>query len=108
VNGERVRSACSSSASVTEREVEPYGVFFQRDRYVVGFDRTRSAIRVFRVSRMDDVRPNTRAAKTRDYEIPEGFRVRDHARREAWEPGDEESDVIEAAVRFRFPASIQA
>lgn len=92
----------------TEREVEPYGIFFQRDWYLVGHDTTRQAIRVFRIARMEDVVPNTRAPKQRDYEIPADFRVRSYLNREAWELGDRESGAIQALVRFRFPASIQA
>jgi proteasome accessory factor B len=93
---------------VTEREVEPYGLFHQRDWYLVGRDTGREALRVFRVARIEDVQPNTRSPKRPDYEIPAGFSAESYLRREAWELGEEEAEVIEAGVRFRFPASIQA
>jgi proteasome accessory factor B len=92
----------------TEREVEPYGVFFQRDWYLVGHDTTREAVRVFRIARMEQVKVNTRAPRQPDYEIPADFRVESYLQRAAWELGDREAGAIDAAVRFRFPASIQA
>jgi len=92
----------------TDREVEPFGVFFQRDWYLVGRDTTKQAIRVFRIARMEKVRPNTSKPSKPDYEIPADFRVEGYLQREAWELGDREGGAIDAAVRFRFPASIQA
>jgi proteasome accessory factor B len=94
--------------AVTEREVEPYGLFYQRDWYLVGHDLRREALRVFRVARVEDLQPNPRSPKQSDYEIPAGFSVQSYLEREAWELGEEETETIDAAVRFRFPASIQA
>ncbi|HEX6938251.1 MAG TPA: WYL domain-containing protein [Longimicrobiales bacterium] len=91
----------------TDREVRPYGLVFQRGNwYLVGHDEGRDAIRVFRVGRMEDVKPNTAKPHTPDYEIPEDFRLDDYLRREAWELGDEEP--LRAEVLFRFPRSLWA
>jgi proteasome accessory factor B len=92
--------------TTTEREAEPYGLLFQRDWYLVGFDPDRGAIRVFRVSRMDDVRANTLQPRTRDYEVPGDFDLRAFAGRPAWRLADEEP--LEVEVRFRFPSSLLA
>lgn len=91
----------------TERDVAPYGLFFQRDWYLVGRDATRDAIRVFRVARMEGVRANARAPKQPDYAIPAGFVLRDYLDRSAWELGDD-GEAIAAEVRFEFPLSIRA
>jgi predicted DNA-binding transcriptional regulator YafY len=88
----------------TEREVEPYGLFFQRDWYLVARDLEREALRVFRVSRMEQLQPNTLAPKSRDYEVPSDFRLRDFVGRPAWKLDDEEPFSV--SVRFSFPASL--
>jgi proteasome accessory factor B len=90
----------------TEREVAPYGLFFQRDWYLVGHGALRDAVRVFRVARMEGLEPDTRAPKQPDYEIPPDFHLRDHLDRSAWELGTD--DAVEAEVRFRFPLSVWA
>jgi predicted DNA-binding transcriptional regulator YafY len=92
----------------TEREVEPYGLFFQRDWYLVGHDLTRDAVRVFRVGRIEDPRPNTTAPRTPDYEVPDSFRLRDFTNREAWSLGGDGETPVVAHVRFPFPASLRA
>lgn len=91
---------------VSERHVAPYGLFFQRDWYLVGQDEEAATIRIFRLSRMEDVSLNPKAPKTPDFEPPENFSLRDHLDRRAWELGEEESETVE--VRFRFPASVRA
>jgi proteasome accessory factor B len=91
----------------TDREVQPYGLFFQRGQwYLVAHDLGREEVRVFRVGRMEDVRPNRRAPNTPDYEVPADFRLQDYARRNAWELGEEEP--VRAKVLFRFPLSLWA
>ncbi|HET7322332.1 MAG TPA: WYL domain-containing protein [Longimicrobiaceae bacterium] len=91
----------------TEREVAPYGLFFQRDWYLVGHAAVRDAVRVFRVARMEVPEPNTRAPKQPDYDIPPDFQLSDHLDRSAWELG-EEDDAATAELRFRFPLSAWA
>jgi proteasome accessory factor B len=92
--------------ATTERDVAPYGLFFQRDWYLVGRDATRDAIRVFRVARIDDLHPNTRAPRTPDFAVPPDFHLDEYLDRSAWELGEGES--LEADVAFRFPRSIWA
>jgi proteasome accessory factor B len=93
--------------SATEREVEPYGLFFQRDWYLVARDPAAEALRIFRVSRMDELRPNARAPKSPDFVIPGDFTLQEYLDRSAWELGQEEQATT-ADVRFRFPLSLQA
>jgi proteasome accessory factor B len=87
----------------TDREVECYGLFLRRDWYLVGHDRTRDAMRVFRVSRMDSPVVNTKKPKEEDYEVPGDFRIGDYTSRRPWELV--EGDAIAAEVRVRFPAA---
>jgi proteasome accessory factor B len=89
----------------SERTVEPWGVFFQRDWYLVAHDVDRGARRTFRIGRMERVEPAGRAGA---YEVPDGFDLAALARRDAWEIGDEAERPVEARVRFPFPASVRA
>ncbi|HET8656471.1 MAG TPA: WYL domain-containing protein, partial [Longimicrobiaceae bacterium] len=97
-----------SRGEATEREVAPYGLFFQRDWYLVGHDAARDALRVFRVARIGSIEPNTGVPKQHDYEIPPDFHVRDHLDRSAWELGEDDDDAVSAEVRFHFPLSLSA
>ena len=90
---------------VTDREVDPYGLFFQRDWYLVGVDASAAAVRLFRVSRMDDVKQNQRAPKSPDYEVPEDFSLQNHLDLRAWELGEDET--LNVDVRFHFPLSLR-
>ncbi len=89
-----------SSDTVTERRVEPLGLFFINAHwYLAARDRTRGELRNFRVSRMSGAAVNKQAPRTPDYEIPPEFRLREHAQaREAWDLG--ESEPLTAEVRF--------
>lgn len=89
-----------SSGAITERRVDPYGLFFiYAHWYLAAFDRTRDGVRNFRLSRMSDVAINRKRAQSPDYEIPETFRLREHAQsRTAWDLGDTEPATAE--VRF--------
>ena len=91
----------------TERQVEPYGLFFQRDWYLVSRDPGADGLRIFRVSRIEAVSANGKAPKSPDYEIPAGFSLQQFLDRRAWELG-EEDDALAAEVRFAFPLSLQA
>jgi proteasome accessory factor B len=93
----------------TMREVEPYGLLFQEGHwYLVAQDRSRSAVRVFRVGRMEDVKANPNAPHTPDYEIPGDFRPDAYVGRKAWELGDPDEPAMVADVAFRFPLSLWA
>ena len=85
---------------VTERHVESYGlVFVNAHWYLVARDRTRDAMRNFRLSRMTKLDVNKKKPQTPDYDVPEGFRLREHAKaRDAWDLGD--AEPLYAEVRF--------
>jgi proteasome accessory factor B len=84
----------TADGTKSERVVDPYGLVHRRGNwYVVGNDRSRSAIRAFKVSRMGD---KIRVQEDR-FEVPSGFSAEEHVSLEAWELGDEPTDVT---VRF--------
>ncbi|MFN2587116.1 MAG: helix-turn-helix transcriptional regulator [Actinomycetota bacterium] len=88
----RYRSAADSEAR--EREVDPYGLVHRRGSwYVVGRDRAKDEVRVFKATRIEG---DPRALEHR-YEVPEGFRADEHVAGEAWELGEEPAT---ATVRF--------
>ncbi|MFA5844672.1 MAG: WYL domain-containing protein [Coriobacteriia bacterium] len=63
------------------RDVEPFGLFFREGRwYLVGRDRDLDEVRVFAVSRMGALAPNTGSRKTPDFDVEPGFDVADFAR----------------------------
>ena len=82
-----------------KRSVHPYGLFFVSAHwYLAAFDPARKAMRNFRLSRMSKVGVNKAKPGTPDYEIPPGFRLREHAHaRRPWEFGD--AAALEAQVR---------
>lgn len=98
-----------ASGEDTERDVAPYGLLFQGGHwYLVGHDALREDIRVFRVGRMEEPRPNTKSPKTPDYDIPSDFSLDEYRGRDAWELGSEDDRTVEARVRFEFPTSLWA
>lgn len=93
----------------TDRVVRPYGLLFQHGHwYLVGHDETRDDVRVFRVERMEEPRPNTNRPHTPDYEIPAEFTLDEFRDREAWELGSGDDGVLNARVKFEFPLSLWA
>jgi len=91
------------------RTVRPYGLLFQHGRwYLLAWAEDRDAVRMFRVGRMAEVKPNARSAGTPDYEIPGDFDLRAYSGRRAWELGEGGSPAIQARVWFRFPRSVWA
>lgn len=99
----------------TDRDVAPYGLAFTRGHwYLVGHDRLRDALRVFRVGRMETPRVNSRKPNTSDYEVPADFRLEEHVGKDPWElgdggdGGDAEDDALRAEVLFEFPSSLWA
>jgi proteasome accessory factor B len=92
----------SMNRDVTEeRTVEPYGIYFSSGHwYLVGRDVVTESLRKFRVSRMVDVRANTKKSQSPDYEIPTDFDLAAHARaREPWELGEETPEEMIVEVR---------
>jgi proteasome accessory factor B len=92
----------SMGTDVTSRRtVEPFGLFFLNQHwYLAGQVPGDALVRNYRLSRISNAEVNKRTPGTPDYEIPSGFRLREHARsKQAWELGD--GDAVEAVVEFR-------
>jgi predicted DNA-binding transcriptional regulator YafY len=92
----------SMGTDVTSRRtVEPFGLFFLNQHwYLAGRAPDEALVKNFRLSRIANVDVNGKKPGTPDYEIPPGFRLREHAQsKQAWELGD--GDAIEAIVAFR-------
>jgi len=78
-----------------KRKVDPYGLGFAGQGwhrgawYLVGHCHLRNAVRVFRLSRMRGAvkYANPRLTEA-EFDLPEGFRVRDHLARPRWELND--------------------
>lgn len=91
----------SMTRNVTSRRsAEPYGLFFLSNHwYLAARDVESGTVRNFRVSRMTGVDVNAKEPQSRDYTIPNDFRLREHAvDRKAWEIGD--GDAREMVVEF--------
>lgn len=87
------------------RTAEPYGLIYQGGHwYLIARDPEADAIRTFRVSRMGAVEVNPKAPKTADYEVPDGFRLRDYVGREAWQLGAADDELAVEAL-FLPPTS---
>jgi proteasome accessory factor B len=76
------------------RSVEPYGLVHRRGNwYVVGRDRSKDAVRAFKVSRIEGPIRNAEGS----YSVPDDFDARQHLTLEGWEIG---TDHLDAKVRF--------
>jgi proteasome accessory factor B len=105
----RFRYSGIARGQVTERDVAPYGLLFQHGHwYLIGHDALRDAVRVFRVSRMEELAVNQTRANSPDYEIPDDFELAELRNRSAWELGGEDDPETVALVRFAFPRSLWA
>jgi len=97
-------------AEPSQREVEPWGLFFMNGHwYLVGRDRARAdgrdGLRNFRVNRMSGVTTVDAPKGERAFSIPSDFRLREHARpRRAWELG--EGDTAGVTVAFRASTGV--
>jgi predicted DNA-binding transcriptional regulator YafY len=103
------------------REVDPWGLGFSGQAwnrgawYLVGYCHLRKAERVFKVQRITGEVTFPRPDRDQpDYQIPEGFRVRDHIGRTRWEyqdlqsafaGPDKEEAPFTARVRFEAPVA---
>ena len=93
----------------TDREVHPYGLFFQGGSwYLSGHDLGREGDRVFRVSRMEPPTINHLSPNTPDFEVPDEFDLASHTGRAPWELGSDDDEPVAARVRFTFPRSLWA
>ncbi|MCJ7627505.1 MAG: WYL domain-containing protein [Longimicrobiales bacterium] len=89
---------------VTDRAVRPYGLLFKHSHwYLVGWDETRDAQRIFRVDRMEKVRVNPAAPATPDYEMPAEPVLEAYRQREAWELGEAEGGATLRRFEIRQP-----
>jgi proteasome accessory factor B len=87
--------------ATSRRTVEPFGLFFLNQHwYLAGRSPGEDLIKNYRLSRIASPKANEKTPNTADYEIPQGFRLREHAQsKQAWELGD--GDAVEAVVEFR-------
>ena len=92
--------ASVATGATTRRTVEPLGLFFLSHHwYLAAREPGEDLVKNFRVSRMRDARANRSKPGTPDFEHPEGFDLRKHARqRTAWELGD--GNWMDAVVSF--------
>ncbi|HEU5041592.1 MAG TPA: WYL domain-containing protein [Gemmatimonadales bacterium] len=99
--------AMGSGAS-GERQAEPFGLFYLNQHwYLAARAPGEELVKNFRLNRMAAVVVNQSRPGTPDYEIPAGFRLREHARsRHAWELGA--GDAVEAVVAFHAPTGAAA
>lgn len=106
----RFRYRSMQADATSEREGEPYGLFFVGHHwYLAARDPAAGAVRNFRLSRMSGVQVNSDRAQSPDYEIPAGFRLREHARsRQAWELGDAAAFDVVVRIEGRTGAAAQA
>jgi proteasome accessory factor B len=87
------------------RTVEPYGVFAREGRwYLVGRDRDADGMRVFAVTRVEDLSANPVKPKSPDFDPPETFDIA------AWMllPFQYGPDRVEARLCFTGPAAARA
>jgi predicted DNA-binding transcriptional regulator YafY len=99
-----------SRDATAAREVEPYGLFCLAGHwYLAGRDTALDEVRNFRVSRMTRIVANTKAPQSRDYAIPTGFSLAEHARgREPWEIGEDAPEEMIAEFRGESGATVAA
>jgi proteasome accessory factor B len=105
VNHKRVtmRYLTSSTALVTTRDVDPYGLYYRDGSwYLVGWCHAKEKVLSFRLDRMESlsVAPRT---KTADFERPANFDVRRYAARSPWTfetdpPVEAELDILPEAA----------
>ena len=90
-----------STDETTERNVEPYGLFFLSSQwYLAARDADKKELRNFRLNRITNAEVNTAKSQSADYEIPESFKLRQHATsRKPWDLGDGAGS--EAIVDFK-------
>lgn len=98
-----------SGAGAAKRSVDPWALLFKFNRwYLVGRDHDRAAERVFRVSRMGTLEPNTRRRDHPDFDPPTELDLSAWSGREAWNLPDADRPTETVLVRFAFPRSLWA
>ena len=98
------------SDAVSERTVEPFGMFFLNQHwYLAARAPGDETVKNYRLNRIGEAGVNDRAPGTPDYEIPATFSLREHARsRQAWELGAGDATVATVAFRARTGAAAAA
>ena len=100
---------------VYDLDVQPYGLGFGGqawDRgawYLVGYSVPRKAVRVYKVGRFQgEVTFKKPKGPGGEYEIPAGFRVREHLNRTRWEFAPEGQAEAPFEAQVAFPAPVAA
>jgi proteasome accessory factor B len=89
---------------VTTRQVDPFGLAWRRGTWImVGHCHLRDAIRVFHVERMRGLAMNPLKPKTPDFDLPAGFKMRDHVALEPWLI--KRHAPVRAVIRFDAPVA---
>ncbi len=95
----RVHLRYDKFGSVTERDVDPYGLAFRGGTWrLVGYCHLRKAQRVFLVDRIDQLEVNEQKPGQPDFQIPEGFDAGEAAGRRPWQWTG--SEPIDVTLRF--------
>ena len=101
------RSPFGGPDATTERDVDPYGLYYRRGVWVlVGHCHVRKALRSFHVARIRGLEVNRKKPRTPDFTIPPSFDLRVEYSREPWSYAVH--PPIEARIRFVPPAIAQA
>ncbi|MGH9338294.1 MAG: helix-turn-helix transcriptional regulator [Acidobacteriota bacterium] len=75
-----------STGETTKRRVDPYGLVFRRGNWtLIGWDHLRQDLRSFVLTRIKDLKANTKRPGTPDYEIPADFSLKDYQNQQPWE-----------------------
>lgn len=93
--------------SSTDRDVDPYGLYYQQGVwYIVGHCHLRNALRTFHLGRIEKVAfKGTGQVRGPDFEVPEGFEIKDHLRKRPWAfPGGPPCDVVIRLAERLVPA----
>jgi len=82
----QIRYFAFSTGETTERAVDPYGLVFQKGKWVlVGWDHLRKDVRAFVVNRIESLEVNRKRPGTSDYEIPEDFSLKEYQNQQPWD-----------------------
>ncbi len=89
---------------ITKRRVDPYGlVYRQGDWILVGHCHLREAPRVFHVRRLRGLAVNPLKPKSPDFEVPSGFKLRQHVARHPWQLKVHEPKLVR--IRMEGPVA---
>jgi proteasome accessory factor B len=99
----RMRYRTMGTGQAKERLIDPYGLLIRRGvPYVIGYDHSRRAVLMFRISRIEKLEPAPRSGGGPDFEVPARFSVSTYAQRAPWEFGSEPPIRISVHVAPRI------